>query len=380
MSERSICAAQKNREELSMDRNKIIVRTSIIGIVTNILLSAFKAAVGLISGSIAVVLDALNNLSDVFSSLVTIIGTKLAGKKPDKEHPLGHGRAEYLSAMVVAVIILYAGIAAGIESVKKIFSPTDPDYSIVSLIIVGAAVAVKVVLGRYVSAMGKKANSGSLAASGSDALFDAVLSASVLASALICKFTGLNLEAFVGIIISAFIIRAGIEILLDTVDEILGKRIDRDIVSAVKKTICSDEAVSGAYDLLLHSYGPDRLIGSVHVEIPSDMNAVEIDRMERRIAESVYTEHGIILAGIGIYSVDSSQSDIRSRISEMVLRHDGVLQIHGFYMDEKTKQLSFDVILDFALPDRSAVMEEIRSEAEAAFPEWSIIITMDADI
>lgn len=363
-----------------MNRDRIIVRTSIIGIITNVLLAAFKAAVGLISGSIAVILDSLNNLSDVLSSVVTIVGTKLAGKQPDKEHPLGHGRAEYLGSMVVAGIILYAGIAAGIESIKKIFSPTEPDYSIISLVIVASAIVVKLLLGRYVSAMGRKANSGSLIASGSDALFDAVLSASVLASALIFLFTGTNLEAFVGVIISVFIIRAGIEILLDTVDELLGKRIDREVVDAVKATICQDEKVSGAYDLVLHSYGPDKLIGSVHIEIPSDMTATEIDRLERRIAERVYIEHGIILAGIGIYSVDSSHTDIRDKITDMIRRRDGVLQIHGFYADTEQKQISFDVILDFGLPDRKAVLAEIRREVQEAFPDWCINVTMDVDI
>jgi len=363
-----------------MDREKLIVRTSIIGIITNIMLAGAKAAVGLISGSIAVVLDAVNNLSDVLSSVVTIIGTKLAGKKPDKEHPLGHGRAEYIGTMIVAAIILYAGITAGVESVKKIFSPTDPDYSAVSIIIVGMAVIVKIVLGRYVQAIGKSVNSGSLTASGSDALFDAVISSSVLASALICKFTGVNLEAFVGVIISAFIIRAGIEMLLDTIDDILGKRVDRELVTAVKKTVCQDSAVMGAYDLILHSYGPDRFIGSIHVEVPAEMTAAEIDTMERRITDAVYIEHGIVLAGIGIYSSAKCHEDLRSKVTSIIHTHDGVLQIHGFYADPEKKTMSFDIILDFEIEDRTAVLAEIRRDVQAEYPDWTLNITMDLDI
>ncbi len=363
-----------------MEREKVIVKTSFIGIVTNILLAGFKAAVGAVTGSIAVVLDAVNNLSDVLSSVVTIIGTKLAGKKPDKEHPLGHGRAEYIGTMIVAAIILYAGIAAGVESVKKIISPTKPDYSLVSLIIVGTAVVVKILLGRYVSAMGKKVNSGSLIASGSDALFDAVVSASVLLSALICKFMGVNLEAYVGLLISVFIIRAGIEMMRDTVDDILGKRIDRGLVESIRATICEDENVSGAYDLILHSYGPGRLIGSVHVEIPAELKAYEIDRMQRNIADNVYTKHGVVLAGIGIYSKDDRHGDMRDKVNEIVRKHEGVLQIHGFFADPEKKQMVFDVILDFALPDRSAVLSEISSAVEKAFPGWSVSVTMDVDI
>ncbi len=363
-----------------MEREKVIVKTSFIGIVTNILLAGFKAAVGAVTGSIAVVLDAVNNLSDVLSSVVTIIGTKLAGKKPDKEHPLGHGRAEYIGTMIVAAIILYAGIAAGVESVKKIISPTKPDYSLVSLIIVGTAVVVKILLGRYVSAMGKKVNSGSLIASGSDALFDAVVSASVLLSALICKFMGVNLEAYVGLLISVFIIRAGIEMMRDTVDDILGKRIDRELVESIRATICEDKNVSGAYDLILHSYGPGRLIGSVHVEIPAELKAYEIDRMQRNIADNVYTKHGVVLAGIGIYSKDDRHGDMRDKVNEIVRKHEGVLQIHGFFADPEKKQMVFDVILDFALPDRSAVLSEISSAVEKAFPGWSVSVTMDVDI
>ncbi len=363
-----------------MERERVIVKTSFVGIVTNILLAGFKAAVGAVTGSIAVVLDAINNLSDVLSSVVTIIGTKLAGKKPDKEHPLGHGRAEYIGTMIVAAIILYAGVAAGVESIKKIINPTKPDYSLVSLIIVGTAVVVKILLGRYVSAMGKKVNSGSLIASGSDALFDAVVSASVLLSALICKFMGVNLEAYVGLLIAVFIIRAGIEMMLDTVDDILGKRIDRELVEAVRGTICENENVSGAYDLILHSYGPGRLIGSVHVEIPAEMKAYEIDRMQRSIAENVYTKHGVVLAGIGVYSKDDRHGDMRDKVNEIVRRHDGVLQIHGFFADPEKKQIVFDVILDFSLADRNAVLSEISEDVRKAFPEWDVNVTMDVDI
>ena len=167
------------------ERSKVIVRTSIIGIIANVFLAAVKAVIGLAANSIAIVLDAVNNLSDALSSVITIIGAKIAGKKPDRKHPLGHGRVEYLSAMIVAAIVLYAGITSLIESVKKIIHPVTPDYSPVSLVIIAIAVVVKIVLGRYVKAQGEKVGSGSLIASGADAQFDAILSASVLASALI---------------------------------------------------------------------------------------------------------------------------------------------------------------------------------------------------
>ena len=196
--------AEKNIAELSAAREKAIVKTSIIGILTNVFLVVFKAVVGILSNSIAIILDAVNNLSDALSSVVTIIGAKLGAKQPDKKHPLGYGRIEYLSSMIVAAIVLYAGITSMVESVKAIFSPEKAEYSAISLIIISVAIVVKLILGQYVKRQGKKHNSGALTASGSDALFDAILSASVLASAIIYLIWGISLEAYVGVIISVF--------------------------------------------------------------------------------------------------------------------------------------------------------------------------------
>ena len=171
------------KEKPALSRDKIIARTSLLGIFANLVLVGFKATVGIIANSIAVILDALNNLSDALSSLITIIGNFIAGRKPDKKHPLGHGRVEYITAMIIAALVIYAGITAGVESVKKIITPEEPDYSTVSLIIIAAAVAVKIVLGLYFKKTGNAVNSSALTASGTDALFDAIISASVLASA-----------------------------------------------------------------------------------------------------------------------------------------------------------------------------------------------------
>ena len=364
-------------------RDSVIIRTSVIGILANIFLAGFKAAVGLLSNSIAVVLDAVNNLSDALSSVITIIGTKLASKLPDKKHPLGYGRIEYISAMLVAAIVLYAGVTSAVESIKKIIHPEAADYSATSLIIIGAAVIVKIILGRYVKAKGKQVNSGALVASGSDAMFDAVLSLSVFVSAVIFILTGISLEAYVGIIISAVIIKAGFEMLTDTIDEILGKRADRDMVKAIKETICEDKSVAGAYDLFLHSYGPDKFIGSVHVEIKDSMTAAEIDAMERRIAGKVYEKHGVALAGIGIYTIntqDDAAAKLRADITRTVMSHEGILQMHGFYADLEKRSVSLDIIIDFAVDDRRALFNEIEKELSEAYPDYSIDMAMDIDI
>ncbi|MBQ1507486.1 MAG: cation transporter [Ruminococcus sp.] len=365
------------------NRDSVIVRTSVIGIIANIFLAAFKAAVGILSNSIAVVLDAVNNLSDVLSSVVTIAGTKLAGKKPDKKHPLGYGRVEYLSAMIVAAIVLYAGITSLVESIKKIINPEIPDYSAVSLIIISSAVLVKIFLGTYVKKKGQSVNSGSLVASGSDALFDAVLSASVLLSAIIFMLTGLSLEAYVGVLISAFIIKSGIEMLAETLNEILGKRVDRDYLAEIRKTICEDELVSGAYDLILHSYGPETYIGSVHVEVSDTLTANDIDLMERRIAGNVYKKNGVLMAGIGIYSVNTDNEEIgeiRKKISEIIMEHEGALQTHGFYVDPEKKIINFDVIIDYGFEKRDELFAHIYDDVRKAYPEFEIHMNMDIDI
>ncbi len=371
-------------EKEAVSRDKAITKTSFIGIITNILLVGFKAAVGIISGSIAVILDALNNLSDALSSLVTMIGNFLAGRKPDKKHPLGHGRVEYISAMIVAALVIYAGITACVESVKKIITPTDVDYSLVSLIIIGVAVIVKIGLGLYFRAVGKKVNSSALTASGTDALFDAVLSTSVLASAIVFVATDgkISLEAYVGAVISLFIVKAGISMLIETFNEIVGRRADRELVNAIKNTVCEDECVHGAYDLIIHSYGPEKHVASIHVEVPDYMTADEIDDMERRISNNVYAKHGVIMAGIGIYSMNTKDDEIRalkSRVISLIATHETVLQVHGFYLNKEKATVSVDIILDFETPDMQAETATIKKELETVFPQYKFNITMDLD-
>ena len=269
-------------------REKVIVQTSIIGILTNVLLVAFKMTVGLISNSIAVILDAINNLSDALSSVVTIVGAKLAGKAPDKKHPLGYGRIEYLTSMIVSAIVLYAGITSVVESIKKIIHPEKAEYSFVSIVIIAVAVILKLLLGTFVKKRGKKVNSGALVASGSDALFDAILSTSVLASALMYMFFSVSLEAYVGVVISLFIVKAGIEMLIETLDDILGKRADKELVQKIKSLITEEKEVRGAFDLVISNYGPNKNIASIHVELPDTMTVEEV--------EAAYPDYEITIA------------------------------------------------------------------------------------
>lgn len=372
---------EQTMEESTGSRDSVIIRTSVIGILTNVFLAAFKAAVGIVSHSIAVTLDAVNNLSDALSSIITIVGTKLAGKSPDKKHPLGHGRVEYLSAMIVSGIVLYAGITSAVESVKKIIHPEAAEYSTVSLIIIAVAIAVKLILGKYVKKQGEMVNSGSLVASGSDATFDAILSASVLASAIIFLTTGISLEAWVGVVIAVFIIRSGIEMVTETLDDILGKRADSDVTVRIKRILSEEPEVRGAYDLFLYNYGPDRDYGSVHIELPDTMTVEEVDRLTRRLEAKVYDQTGVALTGIGVYSYNTSGEAVklRSEVTKRVMAHDWALQIHGFYFDMESREVRFDVVMSFDI-DHGEGVKILTEEMQEAFPDYHFIVVPDIDI
>ena len=372
----------KETTALVEDRNRIIVRTSIIGIAANVFLAGFKAAVGLLSNSIAVVLDAVNNLSDALSSVITIVGTKLANRLPDKKHPYGHGRTEYISSMLVAALVLYAGVTSLVESIKKIIDPVTPDYSVVSLVIIAMAVLVKILLGSYVKKQGEKANSGALIASGSDASFDAILSASVLASALIFKFTGLSLEAYVGVIIAGFIIKAGYEMLAETLDDIIGHREDPELSIKIKRLLAEEPEVRGAYDLILNDYGPSKHLGSVHLELPDTMTVEEVDRLTRRVQARIYLETGVILTGVGVYSYNPSNDEaavMRNAVLEKVMSHDWALQLHGFHADTEEKELRFDVVMSFDIDPKEG-LSQLYGEIQEMYPDYRVIITPDVDV
>ncbi len=366
----------------NVSRDKVIIRTSIIGILANVCLAAFKAVVGLTANSIAIVMDAVNNISDAASSVITIIGTKLAGKEADKKHPFGYGRVEYLSAMVISILVLYAGVTAFTESVKKIIDPAVPDYSITALVIVAVAVAVKIVLGIYVKRTGKKVNSDSLINSGEDATLDSVISASTLAAAGIYMIFGISLEAWLGAVIAIVIIKSGFEMLGETLSKILGERADAQLARDIKETVSSFPGVNGVYDLVMHNYGPDSYNGSVHIEVPDTLTADDLDKLLRKISVEVYHKHNVILTAIGVYSINTKDPEavkVRSRVSEMVSSIPYVLEIHGFYLDKIEKTIRFDIVVSFDAKDRGKVYREVLEKVHEAYPDYTLQVVMDTD-
>ena len=369
-------------DKVEVSREKTIVKTSIIGIIANVFLAGFKAVIGLMTNSIAIVLDAVNNISDAGSSLITIVGTKLAGKEPDKKHPFGYGRIEYLSAMIISVIVLYAGITSFVESVKQIIHPETPDYNTISLIIVAVAVVVKILLGRYVKSVGVKVNSDSLINSGEDATLDSVISASTLVAAGIFLIFHISTEAWLGAIISVIIIKSGIEMLRDTISQILGERNDRELAKEIHDTVVSFPGVEGAYDLVLNNYGPDSWNGSIHIEVPDTYSADQLDQMIREIMMKVYSEHHVILTAIGVYSVNTKDEETiqtKKKVEEIVFSNEYVRQMHGFYLTKDEKKIRFDIVISFDAKDRRAVYTDVVDAVQKAFPDFTLQVAMDTD-
>ena len=364
-----------------MDRKKEIVKVSYKGIATNIVLVAFKAFIGLMANSIAVILDAVNNLSDALSSVITIIGTKLAGRAPDKKHPYGYGRIEYLTSSVIAIIVLIAGLTSLKESVMKIINPEKASYTAVSLIVIGAAVAVKFVLGSYFKKKGSELNSQSLTASGTDAHFDAVISVSTFLCAVANMIFDLNLEGIVGVVISLFILKAGIEMIGETMNSIIGVRVDKELADGVKEKLCSHSEVHGAYDLILNSYGPEEIIGSVHVEVDDDITVKQFHSLSRALTQEVYTDFGIILT-IGAYASNTSNpksAEMRKSIEEEIKKYPHILQMHGFYVDEINSEVYFDLIFDFDEENRESIVAKIVDKLKENYPEFSFNPILDRD-
>ena len=363
-------------------REKTVIKVSIISIVANFILVGFKVLVGFMANSIAIIIDAVNNLSDALSSIVTIIGTKLASRAPDKKHPYGYGRIEYMTAFIVSAIVLYAGATALIESVKKIIIPELPDYSTVTIVVLVAGIIIKFILGFCVKKTGKKINSDSLVASGVDAFNDAILSISVLVSAIIFMIWQIDVEAYTGMIVSVFIIKTGIELIKESVNNILGSRTESSLSRKIKKEITNDPNVQGAYDLILTDYGPDKYLGSVHIEVEDTLTVADIDKISRRITKTILAKYGVILHTIGIYSINTKDKNIinvRKDIEDIVFSHKGVLQMHGFYMDETDKTISLDIIIDFTVADREALYQHIYDEIQSKYKGYLLNITLDID-
>lgn len=362
-------------------REKKITQTSVIGIIANVFLVVFKAGAGLVAGSIAIVLDAINNLTDVLSSIITIAGIKLAKRQPDKKHPFGYGRIEYFSAILISLIILSAGVSCLVESVKKIFSAEVPDYSVVTIVIVVASVITKLILGRFVKMRGEQYNSDALVASGTDASMDAVLSASTLVAAVVALTLHITLDGIIGALIAVFIIKAGLEMFLEAISNVVGNRADSEITKEIKSTVKGIEGVIGAYDLVLHNYGPNSAIGSIHVEVEDKISAADFHRLSVKIQNEIIEKFHVFLT-VGIYAVDiqnERKRAMRENILNVTTSFDGVVNAHGVYIDDETKRITYDTVVDFTVKCREELAKQIQNKVEEQYPAYTVLVNLDTN-
>ena len=371
-----------------MDKNKRekeIIKTSVVGIIGNFLLVAFKAFVGLIAGSISIIMDALNNFTDALSSIITIIGTKLSNKKPNKKHPYGFGRIEYITSTLIAMLILFAGGMAIYESINSIIDyftdGTMPSFEIYAIIIVAVAILVKVGIGIFFKIRGKAIDSDALKASGTDALFDSILSTGTLISALIAKFANFYIEGYLGIVIGLFILKSGFEVLKESLSSLIGNRFDKEYINQIKQDINSIDGVRGCYDLILNNYGHNKNIGSVHIGVDDKLTAKEIQNIERNITMLMYNKYNTVMT-IGIYAENFSDPVIRetySKVVDIIKKYENILQIHGFYIDFDLKLLNFDLVISFDDPTPLNTIESIKKEVEEIVKDYKIIVNYDQD-
>lgn len=362
-----------------MDRGQQIIRTSVVGIVTNVSLAAFKALVGALSSSIAIVLDAVNNLTDALSSIITIAGVKLSQRPANRKHPFGYGRVEYFSAILIALIVLSAGVTSFVESVRELRKPTDSHYSTLMLVFLVVAIVTKLLLGLYVKRQGKRLHSDALVASGTDALFDSLITVATLVSALVMLFWNVSLDGVMGLLISIFIIKAGLEMIAAPVGELLGARVPPELVSTIKKEIMAYEEVHGVYDIILHNYGPAVMIGSVHVSVPDTLTAQDIHGFSRKIAIDMFQNHGIVLT-VGIYAVatgDNQRKGLQTQVMNALANHPELVQVHGFYYSEKENLVTVDVVPDLSVKDDLALCQTLTQELNALLPGKTVLIAVD---
>lgn len=375
---------QKMNADSALSREKKILHASAVGIIANLALCASKAIIGVLSNSIAIVLDAVNNLSDALSSVLTFAGISLANRPANREHPFGFGRFEYLTTMTIALIILATGAFSLVQSFKKALVPEQSEYSLTGLAILVIAIAAKLLMSRYFRKSGEAAGSETLKVTSSDALFDAVITTATLVSALVSVIFGdiaLWLDGVLGVCISLVIVRAGIKMVMSPLDRLLGERVDHKFIETLKKEITSDDDVLGVYDIILHDYGPGRQFGSVYIGVEDTMTAHEVQDLTRRIQRRILGKYGILFT-IGIHAMnwkDPQTKIMYDRIMDMLHKRPGVIEVHGLYIDPKDKTISLDAVADFSIKDLASFRTDIVREISGCYPEYRTDIIIDRD-
>ena len=363
-------------------RRKYGVLCGSVGIGLNLLLFLAKFFAGTISGSIAITADAFNNLSDAGSSLVTIVGFKLAGQKPDPSHPFGHGRMEYLSGLAVSVLILLMGFELLQSSVDKIRQPAAIEFSWLSVVILLLGIAGKLYMSYYNRSVGNKINSAAMKATAADSLSDSISTAAVLAATLIAHFFHVNIDGWVGVAVACFILYAGYNAARDTIDPLLGQAPDPELVTDVEKTVLSFPPIQSIHDMIVHDYGPGRLMISLHAEVPADGDLLEmhdtIDLVEQTLREKFHCDAVIHMDPI--VTNDEQVLKMRSKMHQLVQVIDKRITVHDFRM--VTGPTHTNLIFDVACPfDLKQSDEEVKRQVEEIVDlldgNYNAVVTVD---
>lgn len=363
------------------ERARQIIFTSLGTIGANTFLAGLKFVIGFASHSQAVLSDAANNLGDALGSFVTIIGTRLSTRKPDRRHPFGYGRIEYITSAIVAALVLYVGIETLISSIQALIEPQPVSFTSLSLWLLAAGLVLKLSLGLWLKARGKKLKAVSIEASAADSLSDSILSLATLISALLSRFAHIQLGGWLGLVISFFIIKSAIELLISPLNELVGLRTDEVLGEEIKNSILSaDPQVQGVYDLILNTYGDSLSIGSVHIQVSDTLNARQIQALTRRITKMLYKTYHLVMT-IGIYASNDSDPQsarIRKLVEQTLQSYPQIVQMHGFYVDLNLDTVAFDLIFDYQ-SDGAALRKEIRDRLQKELPGYTIDIVVDGD-
>ncbi len=362
-------------------REGIIATTSGLGIAINVLIAAMKVVVGLMASSIAIVSEGVNNAADALTSVLTLLGTKLAGKHPDEEHPFGYGRVEYLTSLVISVLILVTGVEMLKSAVELIFHPEELNISVVSLVLVAVSAVVKFCLGVYTIAMGKKANSGALEAVGLDCRNDAFVSVVTIASAVAFLVFGLYVDAYVGVFTSLLILKAGVDVLKDTVSDLLGRPGEKELATKLYHEIRSTDGILGAADMMLHNYGPDAYSGSVNIEIDHDKTVGEIYQFLHKLQLRIMYEYHVVMV-FGIYAVDNDHEEVKAinkSVGKFVRETDHVKSFHAVYLEPDTDMLYCDLVVDYELADWDKLREDFTAYMLDLYPGKQLMLTIETE-
>lgn len=362
-------------------REGVIMATSWLGVIVNIFCAALKIVIGALAGSIAIISEGLNNAADVASSVLTIIGTKLAGKHPTKKHPFGYGRIEYFTSLIISIMILMTAYETITQSISLIFNPKSMDLSMLIVVIIAVSAIIKFALGVYVEKQGNEINSQALIGIGKDSKSDCIISVVTIIATFIYIFSNISIDAYAGILTSIFIFKAGYEILKDTLGDLIGSAGDAELAKELYGIIRSNPLILNAADMMLHNYGPDRYSGSVNVEMDHSLSVEQIYATLHAMQLQIMHDYNIVMV-FGIYAVDADHEEVknmRKYIGEYVQKKEHVNSFHALYIDPSNDDIYCDLVVDYGLNDWEELREDFTEYMKTAYPNQRLELVIETE-